>query len=113
LGKVWGFLGWLLWFPWAFLLYILGRMSCARIAYGSSDNIQPMIPVLVFLSVLLLIWWLCDVVDQQTERWKIVVGLVMLSLGVIPLLGIGLPLSASGTQIAIAVWLAYWMWERE
>jgi hypothetical protein len=117
LGNAWAYIGWLLWLPWMALLGLLDREASFR-AGSSGSGFQPhilsfMLGSFVCLSVLLLFWWLCDVVDQQTEPWKIVMGALMLGIGILPMLGVGLPVSAGGSYIAIGAWLAYWMWERE
>jgi hypothetical protein len=84
--KSWGYLGWVLWGGWLLAPYFLAP-------YGATLWVGWLI-----MSVLLLLWWVCDAFDQQLAWWQMLVGLFMLGIGYLPRGGI----------LAIACWILYW-----
>ena len=90
-GKSWRTIGWALWLAWLLVPYLLAP-------YGMMLWI-----VWLTLSVLLLMWWVCDAFDQQVAWWQFLLGLVMLGIGFLPRGGI----------LAIACWVLYWTKVRE
>ncbi|HLK60766.1 MAG TPA: hypothetical protein VKU00_29655 [Chthonomonadaceae bacterium] len=121
-GAAWGYLGWVLWLPWALFLLSAGQVEAGH-AYGRPLSPIPpgMLPVLVVVAVIVLLWgvlwlawWLFDVIDRQVEAWKIGGGFFLLVLGTLPLLGVSLGIySGAVSWIALLPWLAYWIFERE
>lgn len=89
--KSWGAIGWVLWVVWLLAPYLL-------VPYG-------VLLWVVWLAsfALLLLWWLCDALDQQVSWWQVLLGLLMLGIGFLPRGGI----------LAIACWILYWTKVRE
>jgi hypothetical protein len=92
LSDWWAYIGWGL-----FLCYFLVPIMVAR-----QDPEGSMLVWLVS-GVLLLVWWIIDVVDQQAPAWAILAGLMMLGLGFVP----------RGIFLTITAWALYWTKVRE
>lgn len=91
LGTSWPAIGWIL-----FVCWFLGP-------YFSGGGVAAYFAARIGFGILLLIWWLIDIVDQQIAIWQILLGLVMLGIGFLP----------RGGVLAVAVWIIYWTRVRE
>jgi hypothetical protein len=68
----WTWLGWVL-----FILFVVGPLFTTS---------EPLLSNILFLGagLLLMVWWLIDVIDQMVSAWTIALGLLMLAIGVLP-----------------------------
>jgi hypothetical protein len=96
-GPSWPFIGWGLWIGG-----LCGPFLLLPLALTFS-TFQAFVVLSWVLFVLLYVWWLLDVVDQQVAAWQVVVGLVMLGIGRLPM----------GGLLSIACWVTYWTKVRE
>ena len=89
-GDFWGYIGWIL-----FISFILMPFYVA----GSPDALSG----LIIIGMLLLAWWLIDLVYQLVPWWMVLAGIAMLVIGTLPRGGI----------LSVACWVIYWMKVRE
>jgi hypothetical protein len=90
LGTWWGSIGWLV---------FLGALLLPYFVYRSQYGLQ----IWLSVALLLVLWWVVDLVDQEAPAWVWIVGLVMLVIG-------GLP---RGSILTAACWALYWTRIRE
>lgn len=92
IGSWWGTIGWFL-FAGSLILPFLSR---------SPDAVTLM---MIWMGTVLLLfaWWIIDLIDQQVEWWRVLIGMGMLACGVLP----------RGGLLIIACWVIYWMRVRE
>lgn len=86
----WTYLGWVLFMGVMFLPFL--------ITYSEFGH-----TVLSTVTVMLAIWWIIDVTDQQIPWWQVAIGMVMLYIGTLP----------RGILLFIACWVIYWTRVRE
>ena len=89
-GEWWAYVGW-------------GLVLGAFILRVAPANSPVSAHVRVAALVLMLAWWLTDVVDQQVPRWVISVGMTMLAISLLP----------RGWFLMVAAWAIYWTRVRE
>ena len=63
---------------------------------------QAMVIWLIFV-ILWLLWWVIDVISQMVHLWKVALGIVMITIGLL----------ANALILVIAAWVIYWTKVRE
>jgi hypothetical protein len=85
LGLRWAVFGWVLFACWLLGYFLIGPAAW------------------IVASVLWLVWWIADAVDQRPAAWQVMVGVAMLAIGCLPRAGL----------LIVAAWAIYWTRVRE
>jgi hypothetical protein len=95
LGSNWTYAGWCL-----FLL--------TWIAPFAAPTATAHMGVFALFGLLLVVWWILDIIDQRVPAWQIVAGVAMLAFG-----AVASSLVCYGFILIVATWVIYMLRIRE
>jgi hypothetical protein len=93
-GNSWGVAGWAFFVGWLILPWLTLSAGYYGLCWAG-------------FGLLLLLWWVIDIVDQQVAVWKVLVGVLMLVISYIA------PTMSAKLTFPIAAWVIYWTRVRE
>jgi hypothetical protein len=89
-GDWWLYIGWCL-------------FICRIILPFAVTGTMTTVTVWIVIGALTMIWWAIDAADQLVPAWQVLTGIVMLTIGMIPM----------GLLLRVGCWAIYWTKVRE